>query len=89
MLASSTVPCPTNLRPVTMIVANQNVTFPLNPNTHLIFSGPVTDDGAVAISGRNDRGSQSMSLVGAIANGQFDGRTGGLACNAEMHLKRI
>jgi hypothetical protein len=83
------VPCPTNLAPVTIIVANQNVTLLFNPNTHLIFSGPASDDGAVAISGRNDQGSRGMSLVGVIANGQFDGRTGGLTCNAEMHLKRI
>jgi hypothetical protein len=82
-------PCPTRLREVTLLVVNDNVTLLANPDTHLIFSGLVTDGGVVAISGRNDRGAGGMSLTGVIANGQFDGRTSGLACNAEMHLKRI
>ena len=47
----------------------------------------VADDGAVAISGQNDFGG-GMSLSGVIANGEFDGRTSGLACNAELKLKR-
>jgi hypothetical protein len=82
-------PCSTHLGPVTLLIVNDNVTLLVNPDAHLVFNGPVTDGGAVAISGRNDRGSSGMSLSGVIANGQFDGRTSGLACHAEMHLKKI
>jgi hypothetical protein len=82
-------PCPQGrLAPVTLLVVNNNVTLLYNPDTHLIFSGPVGNDGAVAISGQNDLGGRGMALNGVIANGEFEGRTSGLACNAEMHLKR-
>ena len=77
------------LSPVELDVANNNATLVYNPGTHLIFSGPVAAGGAVAIPGHNDRGSPGMSLNGVIANGQFDGSTSGLACNAQMHLTRI
>jgi hypothetical protein len=60
-----------------------------NPHTHLIFSGPVTEGGAFELPGRNDSGDLGMYLAGVIANGQFDGSTFGLACNAKMHLTRI
>ena len=82
-------PCPQGrLGLVTLVVANSNVTLLYNPNAHLVFSGRVSDDGVVAISGQNDRGDQGMSLSGVIANGEFAGRTSGLACNAEMRLER-
>jgi hypothetical protein len=82
--------CPQgDLSPVTLEVENNNATLVYNRSAHLIFRGPVTAGGSVAIPGRNDFGARGMSLNGVIANGQFDGRTSGLACNAEMHLKRI
>jgi hypothetical protein len=81
-------PCPQGrLRPVTLLVVNGNVTLLYNPNNHMTFSGPVADDGAVAISGQNDLGGRAI-LSGVLANGEFDGRTSGLACNAELKLKR-
>ncbi len=82
-------PCSQHLTPLTLEVVNGNATLVVNRRTNLVFSGPVGEGGAVAIPGRSDFGGRGMALNGAIANGQFDGRTAGLACNAEMHLKRI
>jgi hypothetical protein len=83
-------PCPQGrLRPVELDVANNTATLVYNRNTHLIFSGPITAGGAVVIPGRNDFGAAGMSLNGVNANGQFDGSTFGLACNAELQLTRI
>jgi hypothetical protein len=71
------------LRPVTLEIANNRATLVYNRYTHLIFSGPVTQGGAVELPGRNDYGKPGMYLAGVIANGQFDGSTFGLACNAK------
>ncbi|MFZ0207926.1 MAG: hypothetical protein WAL59_17790, partial [Roseiarcus sp.] len=73
----------------TLEIANNRATLVVNPNTHLIFSGPVTKEGAVALPGHNDSGAPDTYLTGVIAYGQFNGSTSGLACNAEMHLTRI
>lgn len=75
------------LRPVTLLVVNGNVTMRYNSINHLTFSGPVSDDGAVAISGQTDFGPAGI-LSGVLANGEFDGRTSGLSCNSELKLKR-
>jgi hypothetical protein len=83
-------PCPQGrLGHVTLKIANNRATLVYNPDTHLIFSGPVTEGGDVQLPGRNDSGTPGMYLAGVIANGQFDGSTFGLACNADMHLTRI
>jgi len=82
------VSCSNQQTSATMTIQQGNITLLLNPSTNLIFVGAVSDDGMVMISGRNDRGSAGMSLSGRVANGQFDGRTAGLTCNSELHLRK-
>jgi hypothetical protein len=82
-------PClPGPIYPVTLEIMNNHARLVYNPDTRLIFSGPVTEGRAVRLPGRNDSGPGAY-LAGVIANGQFDGSTFGLACNADMHLTRI
>ena len=80
-------PC-RDLTSIALTVQNGTLVLLLNPATQLTFSGPVSDDGAVVLAGRNNRGASGLSLSGRLSNGQFYGSTVGLACNLQFNLRR-